>query len=75
MEGDQCLKKGDQVACTHAQKLRFSNNYGKIWSCQTDDGFTAKSGTQVVFLEGFSGYFSTVILQKVNLEFLRGEAL
>ncbi|MGG3871647.1 hypothetical protein [Brevibacillus laterosporus] len=61
------LKKDDQVVMHTCIEAQNPNNYGRIWTCRTDE-FTAKSGTQVVFLKGFSGYFSKEFLQKVNLE-------
>jgi hypothetical protein len=39
---------------------------GKIWTCRTDQ-FKSSSGSQVVFLEGFSGYFLARYLQRVSL--------
>ncbi|PPA82581.1 hypothetical protein C4A75_18490 [Brevibacillus laterosporus] len=62
------LKKGDQVVMHTCIEANNSNNYGRIWTCRTDE-FTTESRAQVVFLEGFSGYFLTKFLQKVNLEF------
>lgn len=58
------LKEGDMVVmhtCGEAEHYT-----GKIWTCRSDE-FKSTSGSQVVFLEGFSGYFLTKYLQYVNL--------
>lgn len=62
------LKKDDQVVMHTCIEAKNPNNYGRIWTCRADE-FKTESGAQVVFLEGFSGYFLTKFLQKVNLEF------
>ena len=57
------LKIGDKVVmhtCLEAETWR------KIWTCRTSE-FTAASGDQVVFLEGYRGYFCCEFLQKVNI--------
>lgn len=47
------LKVGDKVVIhTCLESKRYD---GKVWTCRTNQ-FTAESGTQVVFLEGFRGY-------------------
>lgn len=58
------LKKGDTVVmhtCGEAEHYR-----GQIWICKGDE-FASSSGSRVVFLEGFSGYFLVEYLQLVNL--------
>nr|WP_232698617.1 hypothetical protein [Brevibacillus daliensis] len=50
------LKKGDKVVMHTCLEAELEKYKDKVWTCETDE-FTAKSGTQVVFLEGFSGYF------------------
>jgi len=60
------LSKGDKVVMHTYGEANFPENHGKIWICQTDS-FMSKSNTEVVFLEGFSGYFITEFLQRVNL--------
>jgi len=58
------LKKDDKVVmhtCGEAEHYK-----GQIWTCKGDE-FTSSSGSQVVFLEGFSGYFLVKYLQQVNL--------
>jgi hypothetical protein len=58
------LRKGDTVVmhtCGEAEHYE-----GQLWICETDE-FKSSSGTMVVFLEGFSGYFTTKYLQKVNV--------
>lgn len=64
------LKKGDKVVMHTCGEAGHYN--GKIWTCETDQ-FAASSGSQVVFLEGFSGYFLTEYLQLVNLESVEKE--
>ena len=59
------LKKDDHVVmhtCGEAEYYR-----GKIWTCRTDQ-FNSSSGSPVVFLDGFSGYFLVEYLQFVDLE-------
>lgn len=56
------LKKGDKVmmhGCFEADLHR-----DKIWTC-ADDSFLACSGEEVVFLEGYRGYFCAENLRKV----------
>lgn len=66
------LKKGDKVVMHTCIEANYHKYYGRIWTCKTDQ-FKAKCGSDVVFLEGFSGYFSTIFLQLVNLEGERHE--
>lgn len=59
------LIKGDKVVmhtCMEAE-----THYGEIWTCKTNE-FTSPSGSQVVFLEGFSGYFMCNYLQFVKVD-------
>lgn len=61
------LKKGDKVVmhtCGEAEHYK-----GKVWTCNSDE-FTSSSKEQVVFLEGFSGYFLVKYLQVVDLKWL-----
>ena len=61
------LKKGDKVVmhtCLESENPKYA---GKIWTC-IDDEFKANSSGNGVFLEGFSGYFYTEYLQKINLD-------
>lgn len=56
----ELLKKGDKVIM-HTCLESEGKNYGKIWTCTTDE-FTKGKGCykqNLIFLEGFSGYFST----------------
>ncbi|MCU5514402.1 hypothetical protein OCF62_07435 [Bacillus wiedmannii] len=59
------LKQGDKVVMHTCGEAEHYN--GKIWTCRTDQ-YEASSGSQVVFLEGFSGYFLAEYLQIVHLE-------
>ncbi len=63
------LKKGDWVVMHTCGEATDPDNYGKLWRCKTDE-YTKGQGVyeqNLVFLEGFSGCFSTEFLQKVNL--------
>jgi hypothetical protein len=58
------LKVGDKVVMhTCGEAAHYD---GKVWTCRTDQ-FKTSSGSQVVFVEGFSGYFLVEYLQHVNL--------
>ncbi len=61
----QQLKTGDKVVmhtCDEAEHYE-----GRIWTCRSDQ-FKAANKEQVVFLEGFSGYFVADYLQKVDIQ-------
>lgn len=64
------LKKGDAVVMHTCIEAEGHN--GQVWICRSDE-FTACSGTSVIFLEGYSGYFATEFLQKVNISKLLKE--
>lgn len=58
------LRQGNKVVmhtCGEAEHY-----HGKIWTCSSDE-FASSSGSQVVFLNGFSGYFLVKYLQFVDL--------
>lgn len=61
------LKKGDKVVmhtCIEAEQ-----HDGNIWTCQTDEQkLHPKHDYTVVWLEGYSGAFDTMFLQRVNLD-------
>lgn len=63
----ELLKQGDKVVmhtCIESEKYN-----GRVWTCRTDE-YTRGEGVykqNLVFLEGFSGSFSTEFLQKVNI--------
>ena len=57
------LHDGDKVKMFGCLEAR--GNEEKIWTC-AGDSFEAYSGVEVVFLEGYRGYFSTEFLQKVK---------
>lgn len=66
------FKVGDKVVmhtCLEATHYR-----GKVWGCRTDS-FIAKCGDEVVFLEGFSGYFMCSFLRSVTDHVLTLEQL
>lgn len=60
------LKKGDNVVM-HTCLESKGKNLGKVWTCHTDS-FKCEAGIEVVFLEGFSGFFYTKFLQPVKLD-------
>jgi hypothetical protein len=66
MENNLELKKGEKVVMHSCIEAKIPEYNGKIWTCKTDS-FTDKANLEVVFLEGFSGYFFCKFLQKVNL--------
>lgn len=60
----ETLKKSDRVVmhkCYEANLLKYKD---KLWICQTDS-FLSKGKEDVVFLEGFSGYFLVKFLLQV----------
>jgi hypothetical protein len=58
------FKDGDQVEMHTCFESTFEKNKGKVWTCR-GDSFLACSGDEVVFLEGYRGYFSAEFLRKV----------
>jgi len=64
----ELLKKDDKVVM-HTCMESEGKNYSRIWSCETDE-FIKGDGVykqNLIFLEGFSGYFATEFLQKINI--------
>lgn len=61
------LKKGDIVVMHTCGEAKEHD--GELWTCKGDE-FISSSGYPVVFLEGYSGYFSVKYLQKVKIEAL-----
>ncbi|MNW54884.1 hypothetical protein D3C74_325080 [compost metagenome] len=62
------LKKGDQVVMHTCMEHDHPDHFGKIWTCKTDSFQHKGHDYYSIFLEGFSGSFSTEFLQKVNIE-------
>lgn len=58
----ETFKKGDTVIMQNCYESTFQEYKDKIWFCQTDS-FLAKANQEVVFLEGFSGYFFVKFLR------------
>lgn len=54
------FKKGDSVIMYNC--MEATSNKGKVWVCMTNS-FKTRCGGDAVFLEGFSGYFSTQYLK------------
>jgi len=59
------LKKGNRVVMHSCFESSLPKYNGKVWICQTDS-FMDRSKQEVVFLEGFSGCFSTEFLQIIK---------
>ena len=55
---------GDKVKMVGCVEATFEQNKGKVWTCK-GDSFRACSGDEVVFLEGYRGYFDASNLEKV----------
>lgn len=59
------FKKGDKVEMFNCYEATLEKNKNKIWICQTDS-FLDKGKQDVVFIEGFSGYFFAEYLRNVK---------
>jgi hypothetical protein len=59
------LRTGDKVVMHTCMEAEEHN--GKLWTVRETE-FTSMSGHQVVFLEGYSGYFYVKYLQYVDLD-------
>ncbi|URJ50710.1 hypothetical protein [Paenibacillus polymyxa] len=64
------LQKGDQVVMHTCMEHDHPDNFGKIWTCRTDEFQHKGHDYGSIFLEGFSGSFSTEFLQKVDVSAL-----
>jgi G:T-mismatch repair DNA endonuclease (very short patch repair protein) len=62
----ETFKKGDRVLMHSCGEADIPKYKGKIWTCETDS-YLDRGRKDVVFLEGFSGCFSTKYLQIVRL--------
>ncbi|OMF50855.1 hypothetical protein [Paenibacillus peoriae] len=62
------LQKGDQVVMHTCMEHDYPDNFGKIWTCRSDEFQHKGHDYGSIFLEGYSGSFSTEFLQKVNVE-------
>lgn len=58
----QLFKKGDKVVMHTCHEATFEKYKDKIWTCLTDS-FLNKGKEEVVFLMGFSGFFSAKFLK------------
>ncbi|WP_088033489.1 hypothetical protein [Evansella clarkii] len=67
---DTGLKQGDAVVMHTCMEAK--GHKGRIWFCRRDE-LKSSSGAPVVFLEGYSGYFHTEYLQKVDISNLLKE--
>jgi hypothetical protein len=61
------LKKGDKVVMHTCIEATNPKNYGKIWTCRTDEKEVTWTNQNVVWLKDYSGAFSVEFLQKVNI--------
>ena len=59
------LKTDDTVIMVNCMEANSHTN--TIWTCR-GDSFKSCSGDEVVFLEGYSGYFLTQFLKKVSYD-------
>jgi len=59
------FSKGDKVVMHTCGEADFPKYKGKIWTCLTDS-YLDRGKSESVFLEGFSGAFSTKFLQIIN---------
>lgn len=59
------LKIRDKVVMHSCGEAEFPQYKDKIWTCQTDS-FINSAKQEVVFLEGFSGYFLTKYLKQIQ---------
>lgn len=62
----ETFKVGDNVVMHTCYEASMQKYKDKLWVCQTDS-FLSKGKEDVVFLEGFCGYFSTKFLQRVQI--------
>lgn len=62
------FKKGDKVLMFGCMESDLEKNKGKVWQCSCDSYFNEYSKQEVVFLKGYSGYFSCDYLQIVNVK-------
>lgn len=60
----ETFNKGDKVVMHTCYEASFEKYKDKVWICQTDS-FLDRGKEDVVFLEGFSGYFAAQYLKKV----------
>jgi len=61
----ETFKIGDKVVMHTCYESTWPKYKDKIWTCQTDS-FFSKGKEDVVFLEGFSGYFESEFLKKTD---------
>ena len=61
----KAFKKGDIVVMNPCVLATVPEYKDKLWTCTTDS-YKSNYGTEVVFLEGFSGFFNCDFLDKVN---------
>ncbi|QYK62609.1 hypothetical protein [Paenibacillus sp. S25] len=64
------LQKGDQVVMHTCMEHDHPDNFGKIWTCRSDEFQHKGHDYGSIFLEDFSGSFSTEFLQKVDVSAL-----
>lgn len=61
----ETFKKGDKVVMHTCLEAGFDVYKDKIWTCLTDS-FLDRGKEEVVFLTGFSGYFSAKFLKAAS---------
>lgn len=67
------LKQGDLVVMHTCMEHDSPDNFGKIWTCRSDEFKHKGHDYGSIFLDGFSGSFSTEFLQRVNVNELLAE--
>ncbi|MFD0587647.1 hypothetical protein ACFQZE_06505 [Paenibacillus sp. GCM10027627] len=60
------LKKGDHVVMHTCIEHDYPECFGKVWVCSSDEFVRKGHNYGEVFLEGFSGSFSTEYLQYIR---------
>jgi hypothetical protein len=63
----QKLKKGNHVVMHTCEEANFPENYGKVWTCISDQFIEGVNEFNLVFLEGYPNSFQVEYLQLVNL--------
>lgn len=59
------FKAGDKVEMFNCYEAGFEKNKNKVWICR-EDSFVSSSKDEVVFLNGYSGYFCCEYLRLIK---------
>ncbi len=63
------FKVGDKVKMVGSAEAEFPEYQNKVWTCESSS-YLAHSGEEVVFLEGYSGYYMCAYLEEVEQEII-----